>query len=75
MMLSIVAATTKSMSAFSRSSFFGLMIQLPLFLTILVSETGPLNGMSETDKAADAARHASASGVESSPRDMSVTNT
>jgi hypothetical protein len=51
------------------------MIQLPLLLMILVSETGPLNGMSETDRAADAARHASASGVVSSPSDISVTNT
>ena len=39
------------------------MMWFPSFLAILTSETGPLNGMSETAKAAEAAKQAKASGI------------
>ena len=51
-----------SISALTRISIFGLMTNCPLILATLTSDIGPLNGISLTDSAAEAARHASASG-------------
>ena len=68
--LSNVPAIIMSISTPFNSSKVGLTIKLPSFLAILTSETGPLNGISETASAAEAAKHASASGIFSLSEDI-----
>ncbi len=63
MILSMLAATISSRSAFSSSLKDGFTKNSPSILATLHSEIGPLNGMSETAIAADAARAANASGA------------
>ena len=69
-MLSRVPAIIMSISAFFNSSKVGLIINSPSMRAILTSETGPLNGISETAKAADAAKQANASGMFSLSEDI-----
>ena len=52
-----------SISADLISVKLGLITHFPSILAILTSEIGPLNGISETANAADAAKQANASGV------------
>ena len=59
-------ATINSKEAFAKSTGLGLMTNFPSILATRTSEIGPLNGISDTAKAADAARPASASGSTSS---------
>ncbi len=63
MMLSIVAATIISISAPSSASNVGFTTNSPLIRATRTSEIGPLNGISDTARAADAARPANASGI------------
>ena len=65
MILSRVAPTMISISAFSNSANVGLMTNLPSTRATRTSEIGPLKGMSETAKAAEAAKPAKASGISS----------
>ena len=62
-MLSIEAATIKSISDSSNISAVGFRINSPLMRPTLTSEIGPPKGMSETANAAEAARAASVSGI------------
>ena len=61
-MLSALPATINSMSACSISAVKGLIINFPLARITRTSEIGPLKGISEIDKAAEAANPAKASG-------------
>ena len=70
-MLSKVPAIIISMSALFISSKVGFMENSPSILAILTSETGPLKGISETAKHAEAAKHARASGIFSLSEDIS----
>ena len=63
LMFSFEAATTRSRSAFSRSSTFGLITNSPLTRAILTSDMGPLKGISDTVNADEAASAANASGI------------
>jgi len=63
MIFSLVAATMISRSSNSRSEIEGFNINWPSLRPTLTSEIGPLNGMSETDIAAEAANAAIASGI------------
>ena len=65
MMLSMVAATMMSISAFSNSAEVGLTMYFPSVRATRTSEIGPLKGISETAKAAEAAKPANASGKSS----------
>ena len=53
----------RSMSAFSNWSKVGLMTNSPLIRATRTSEIGPLKGISETARAAEAASPANASGM------------
>ena len=75
MILSMVAATIISMSAPSNKESCGFITNFPLIRATRTSEIGPLNGMSETVSAAEAARAANASGAVSSPPEMRLINT
>ena len=68
----IEAATMMSRSARSKSFEEGLMHSLPSMRATRTSEIGPLNGMSETAIAADAARPASESGMTFSSAENNV---
>ena len=59
---SMVAANMMSMSASTIWLMLGLMINCPLIRATRTSEIGPLNGTSDTIKAAEAAKPARASG-------------
>ena len=59
-----------SISAIFISSNVGLIENSPSILTILTPDTGPLNGISETAKHAEAAKHANASGIFSLSEDI-----
>ena len=76
-MLSIVAATIMSRSASAILLNGGFMQYSPLILATLTSEIGPLNGISLTAIAAEAAKPARASGWISFSAEMrlTVTNT
>ena len=63
MMLSYVAATIRSISAFSSCSKVGLITNWPSIRATRTSEIGPPKGMSETANAAEAANPANASGI------------
>ena len=67
----MVPAIIKSISAFFISSKVGLIKKSPSIRTILTSETGPSNGISETAKHAEAAKQAKASGIFSLSEDIS----
>ena len=69
-MLSSVPAIIISISAFFISSKVGLIENSPSILATLTSETGPLNGISETAKQAEAAKQANASGIFSLSEDI-----
>ena len=75
MMFFSVAPTMMSRSASLSSVKVGLMANFPPILATLTSETGPLKGMSETIRAAEAARPASASGIVSLSAEISITLT
>ena len=49
----------------------GLIIKLPSILATLTSEIGPSNGISDNDKAAEAAKPTRASGITFSSLDIS----
>jgi len=70
MMLSMLAATMISRSSDSISEIIGLMISLPSLRPTRTSEMGPLNGMSDTARAAEAANAARASGIMSLDADI-----
>ncbi|OQA49550.1 MAG: hypothetical protein BWY47_00717 [Bacteroidetes bacterium ADurb.Bin302] len=74
-MLSIVAATMMSRSAFSNCSKVGLITNFPSIRATRTSEIGPLNGISLTAIAADAAKPANASGISSPSAEYIVTFT
>ena len=74
-MLSSVAATIISRSAFSNCSNVGFTTNSPSMRATRTSEIGPLNGISETAIAAEAARPASASGISTPSAEYSVTFT
>ena len=63
MMLSYVAATMMSMSAFSICWKVGSMTYCPSMRATRTSEMGPPKGMSDTASAAEAASPANASGM------------
>ena len=73
--LSMVAATIISISAVFSSVKEGLTTNLPSIRATLTSEMGPLNGISLTARAADAASPASASGIISFSADIRFTVT
>ena len=75
MMLSIVAATIISMSALSNSENVGLIINFPSTRATRTSEIGPLKGISETARAAEAAKPANASGISSPSAENNITFT
>ena len=75
MMLSSVAATMMSMSAFSSCWKVGSMTNSPSMRATRTSEIGPWNGTSDTERAADAASPASASGISMPSAEKSVTLT
>ena len=71
-MASLVPATVKSMSDFSDSSVFGLIISLPSTLPTLTPATGPLNGILLTETAKDDPKRAASSGELSGSTDKTV---
>ena len=71
-MASLVPATVRSMSDFSDSSVFGLIISLPSTLPTLTPATGPLNGILLMDTAKDDPSKAASSGELSGSTDKIV---
>ena len=65
-------ATINSKVARSKSLINGLITNLPSILATRTSEIGPLNGISETARAADAAKPAKASGIISLSAEIKV---
>ena len=74
MILSIEAATISSMSASAKAESVGFTTNSPFILATRTSEIGPLNGISDTIKAADAAKAANASGLTSFSTEINETS-
>ncbi len=73
--LSRVAPTIMSISAFSFCEKVGFTTNFPSMRETRASDIGPLKGISETAKAAEAAKPANASGISSPSEEYSVTFT
>ncbi len=70
-----VAAMIKSISAFAISLRYGFTLKTPLMRATLTSEIISWIGISDTASAAEAARHAIASGITSASLEISVIST